>query len=45
MAIAPGQGSWNGHAYEAAKTADAVTDEGYTIAFGQNLATAWPYTA
>ena len=37
LAMEAGQGSWNGHAYEAAKTADAVTHVWYQISFGQSF--------
>jgi hypothetical protein len=37
LAIEPGTGSWNGHAYEVAQTADAVIHSWYTISFGQSF--------
>ena len=38
LAITMGQGNWDGHAYEAGQTADAVTHNWYQIAFGQSFA-------
>jgi hypothetical protein len=35
LAIEAGQGTWSGHAYEAAETADAVYDSWYHLPFGR----------
>ena len=37
LAMERGTGSWNGHAYEAAQTSDAVTGAWYQISFGQSF--------
>jgi YD repeat-containing protein len=37
LAIEAGSGSWNGRSYEAANTANAVTDSWYTVTFGQSV--------
>lgn len=37
LAIEPASGSWNGHAYVAANTPDAVNHNFYTAGFGLNL--------
>jgi serralysin len=40
LAIEAGRGNWNGHAYRAASTADAVTHRWYRINFGQTFSQA-----
>jgi hypothetical protein len=37
LAMEAGQGAWNGHAYQAGKTGDAVRHNWYTITFGQDF--------
>jgi RHS repeat-associated protein len=45
LAIEPGTGMWSGHKYEAAKTADAVTQDWYTISFSQSFSQAPRFVA
>jgi RHS repeat-associated protein len=45
LAVEPGQGSWSGHTYEAAQTAEAVTHAWYQISFAQSFGQAPRFVA
>jgi len=45
LAIAPGTGTWNGHKYEAAQTADVVSSTWAAISFAQSFAQAPRFVA
>lgn len=45
LAIEAGQGTWNGHVYEATQTANVVTHNWYQISFGQSFGQAPRFVA